>query len=239
MVEYLIVHLNGLLLDISDVYDSLVKTQWISLRQSNVKFDLSFEEYEELEKRVRPMISGDGNDFWTKFWKHMLIELGVHPVPSVVDGLVDKFRTFFINSSKLYPDVNDFLSNAHSRGVKVVLADSGSKETIDRALQKFNLKNSFYRVLTVDYSRNQKEFFDSVVEQLEISKSEAAFFCSRADRDFALLSEIGFKAVLVTRRFYEKVNRKLPEVFARNLLQALDLLSAEPKEESIDSFFDD
>ena len=227
MGKYLFVHLNGLLVDISSAYERIVKLEWMSLRQSNSRFDISFEDFEKLEKRIRPLIVGDGNGFWIKFWKHVLIELGVHPVPSVIDGLLEKFRTFFVNSSELYPDVKEFLNLARSNDFKVVLVESGSKELVDRTLNKFGLKDFFHRVILVpDFSRNRKEFFDFALDDLQTGKDNVLVLCSRADKDFALLSELGFGCVLVTRKFYERANRKLPEVFARNLLQVFDSISS-------------
>ena len=149
MVQYLIVHLNGLLVDISKSYESIVKLQWMALRQSNAKFSVSLEEFAEIEMRVRPLVVGEGKDFWLKFWKHVLVELGVHPVPSVVNGLFEKFRTFFANSSVLYPDALDFLKRASSSGFRVVLVEGGSKELVDRVVDKFGLKNHFFKMIIV------------------------------------------------------------------------------------------
>lgn len=236
MVQYLLVHLNGLLVDISKAYELIVRLEWTALRQSNAKFDLSFEAYQELERRIRPLVVGEGNDFWFKFWRHVLVELGVHPVPSVVEGLLEKFRVFFVNSCELYPDVVDFLNLANSKGFRVVLVESGSKPLVDRTLQKFDLRKFFFDVIIVPgVFRSSPEFFDSAVEKLGVSDESVCVLCSRMDKDFKSSSD--FNRVLVTRRFYERVNRRLPDVFARNLLQVFDLLPAGEDVVRVDDFY--
>jgi FMN phosphatase YigB (HAD superfamily) len=233
MVKYLFVHLNGLLVNITGAYDSVVKLQWLALRQSNTKFQLSLDEYVEVEKRVRPLVVGEGRDFWLKFWKHVLVELGVHPVPSVVRDLFEKFRVFFVNSSELYPDALDFLNLAKSRGLKVVLVESGSEELVNRALDKFGLKSSFHRVILVpELTRAAPAFFDFAVEKLGVRDGDVCVLCSRADKDYA--SAVNLNRVLVLRRFYERVNKDVPDMSARNLLQVFDLL---PEDEGKNDFY--
>ncbi|MBR9679403.1 MAG: HAD family hydrolase [Nanoarchaeota archaeon] len=224
MVKYLIVHLNGLLIDISKSYEGIVKLQWMALRQSNAKFSVSLEDYAKIEMRVRPLVVGNGKSFWLKFWKHVLVELGVHPVPSVINGLLEKFRVFFANSSVLYPDAIDFLKRAEILGFKIVLAESGGGELVDRVIDKFGLSDYFFKVVMVpDLVRGEPAFFDFVVEDLGFKDDDVCVLCSRVDKDWGAAGL--FNRVLVTRKFFERVNKCVQGVPARNLLQVFDLIN--------------
>jgi FMN phosphatase YigB (HAD superfamily) len=238
MVQYLIVHLNGLLIDISKSYESIVKLQWMALRQSNAKFSIGLEDYAEIERRVRPLVVGNGRDFWLKFWKHVLVELGVHPVPSVINGLFEKFRVFFANSSVLYPDALDFLKRARDSGFRVVLVESGSGELVSRVVDKFGLKNYFYKVIMVpDLVRGDPAFFDFALEELGVGDEDVCVLCSRSDKDFKAASL--FNRVLVTRKFFERVNNGFDGVSARNLVQVFDLVSKTSENGFYSNFVDE
>jgi len=87
------------------------------------------------------------------------------------------------------------------------------------------LKNYFNRVILVpEFTRGQKDFFDYALKELQASKRDVVVLCSRADKDYLLLSDLGFECLIVTRKFYERANKKLPEKFARNLLEVFDLI---------------
>ncbi|PIO00504.1 hypothetical protein COT72_02250 [archaeon CG10_big_fil_rev_8_21_14_0_10_43_11] len=226
MPAYILVHLNGLLLDVTKAYQDNVKLQWLALRQSNVKFSIAQEDYAALEKRIKPSILvNDSEGYWHKFWKHALIEIGLNPTPSVLDKTLAKFRTFMIHSSHLYTDVMPFLKQAKQQSIRVVLCEDSSKEYVNKALEQFGLKDAFYKTIIVEgFRRSQKEFYDQVFETLNITAKDALILSSRVDKDYALASDCHFETLLVLRRFFRSINTQKRTAQTQNAINLLHVL---------------
>ncbi len=243
MVKYVVIRLNGMIINIAKAYKDIVKLQWLAIRQSNIKFSISFEEYSSLEKRIRPsIIVENGQNYWQKFWKHALIEVGVNPTPSVLEKVQNKFRTLMINSSELYADVKPFIEESRKKNIKVVLLESSDNEYVNKTLEKFGLSSLFNRVEIIKESgANEKEFFQKASENLKTEQDEIVFMCSRFDKDYRMVSELGMRGILVTRRFFSSFNK--PESIqnttkAMNLLKAIDLIEdCQNEEETADDFY--
>lgn len=235
MGKYIITHLNGLLIDLKCVYREMTKLQWIALKQSNVKFEITQEEFEELEKRISSTIKvEEGQGYWQKFWKHALIELNINPTPSVLEKVQNKFRTYVLNNSQLYSDTTVFLNECKKRNLKIVLADENYEEYVTNAVEKFNIKNYFHKIITLKEQRTSANFYNQLITELKADKNDLIILCTRVDKDYALVNELGIKPLLITRRFFSKVNtpEKIKDTLnAMNLLKALELKEFKETEE--------
>ena len=79
-----------------------------------------------------------------------------------------------------------------------------------------------------ELTRADPGFFDFAIDELSVKDEDVFVLCSRLDKDVKTVQSLNLNHVLVTRRFYERVNSPPPTVFARNLIQVFDFI---PKEQ--------
>lgn len=205
MIEWIAIPINGCLLDTSEAVKNVVKLEWVAIKQSNTNFNIEFQEFKELEKKLRTLING-GKDFWTKFWKHALIELGCDPTPAKLRNAYEKFITLFLNQTRLYPDVEPFLKQCREKKIKTALITNNSQTFLNKFLNKYELKKYFNEIINVEeHQPSQPIYYRKITEKLG---ENVLFICTRRDTEVKAVKENNYQCGLVLRKFYEKINKK-------------------------------
>jgi len=216
MRKLIVFDLFGVILDPS-ARKMLSKLSWMSLKQTNVKFDLSYDEFLRIEKRIKPIISAKGDEYWDKFFRHVLIEIDVSPTPKKVEIIYDKLRNLYINSCKVYPDFDFFINNI-IEDYELYLVSLNKKDTVLKVLQKKDYHKKVEQIYLNDCVGKDLNFFDKAYESLKVGLNDKVFLLSVQPSIDIVSKKSGFFPLLLKRKSYENEQKGFEKKYSENFL---------------------
>ncbi|MBU4242043.1 MAG: HAD family hydrolase [Nanoarchaeota archaeon] len=114
--------------------------------------------------------------------------------------------------AKLYEDTLEGLQKLKEQGLKIGLISNTDNFSIEKVLDKFELKDKFDAiVLSFDcgFVKNNPEMFDLICEKLDVAKDEVLMVGDSPETDIKGAENAGIKAVLIDRHDRRPIEHKI------------------------------
>ena len=114
--------------------------------------------------------------------------------------------------AKLYGDSLEGLQRLKDKGLKIGLISNTDNFSIEKVLDKFELKKLFDAVvLSFDcgFVKNDSEMFDLICEKLNVNKDEVLMVGDSPETDIKGAENAGIKAVLIDRQDRRAIENKI------------------------------
>ncbi len=135
-------------------------------------------------------------DTWARLCAEMVREFGARPVDARA-----AYKDYFINHSRVYPDVIDALTSLRARGIKIILVSDADADVLHASLDKFGLVHFFSGMVISGEQRGYKPGPEMVeaARRFCAEPLDGILLVGDMDVDMEMAELLGVRGVLIDR----------------------------------------